>query len=476
MRERLAVVGGTGAMGTGLAYQCLKAGYPVCIGSRDAARARDAATALALRVNGARVEGSSNADAAARADIVVITVPYAHHAATLADIREAAQGKVVVDATVPLRPPKVGSVHLPVAGAAAVEAQQALGDGADVVSAFQNVGAAHLNGDAPIDCDVLVAGDKASTRERVVALVESIGMRGWHAGPLANSAAAEALTSVLIQINRQHRYPGAGIRITSGMHEHTSSYAPDHLELLAPKNLPLVTSGDGLAGFVLDGLRSNRMTLQDDDVLVIAQKVVSKAEGRTLALDTIDPSAEARERAQIVQKDPRLVEAILRESVRVVRQAPGVLIVEHRLGFVMANAGVDQSNTQAGQIVLLPENPDRSAAQFSADIHRATGRHVAVIVSDSIGRAWRNGTVGHALGVAGLSPVLDLRGAADLFERPLQVTEVAIADEIAAAASLLMGQAREGKPVVIVRGFSNRQAMIAKGPGLVRDKEMDLFR
>ncbi|MGH8238230.1 MAG: NADPH-dependent F420 reductase, partial [Steroidobacteraceae bacterium] len=207
MKEQVAIVGGTGAMGTGLAYQCLKSGYPVCIGSRDAGRARDAAAALAQRVNGARVDGSSNSDAAARADMIVITVPYAHHAVTLADIRETAQGKVVVDATVPLRPPKVGSVQLPSAGAAAVEAQRALGGGVDVVSAFQNVGAAHLNGDAPIDCDVLVAGDKPAARERVVALVESIGMRGWHAGPLANSAAAEALTSVLIQINRQHRYP-----------------------------------------------------------------------------------------------------------------------------------------------------------------------------------------------------------------------------------------------------------------------------
>ncbi|MGH8238051.1 MAG: coenzyme F420-0:L-glutamate ligase, partial [Steroidobacteraceae bacterium] len=264
--------------------------------------------------------------------------------------------------------------------------------------------------------------------------------------------------------------------ITSGMHERASSYAPDHLELLAPKNLPLVKAGDALADFVLAGLRSNRMILQDGDVLVIAQKVVSKAEGRTIALESIVPSAEARERAQVVQKDPRLIEAILREAACVVRQAPGVLIVEHRLGFVMANAGVDQSNTQPGQIVLLPENPDHSAAHLANDIHRATGRQVAVIVSDSIGRAWRNGTVGHALGVAGLTPVLDLRGTADLFERPLQVTEVAIADEIAAAASLLMGQAREAKPVVIVRGFTNPQAMTGKGPGLLRDKALDLFR
>jgi coenzyme F420-0:L-glutamate ligase/coenzyme F420-1:gamma-L-glutamate ligase len=218
------------------------------------------------------------------------------------------------------------------------------------------------------------------------------------------------------------------------------------------------------------------MDLFDHDVLVVAQKIVSKAEGRILALGRVEPSPDAVRTALIVRKDPRLVEVILRESTRIVRQSPGVLIVEHRLGFVMANAGVDQSNCEHGCVVLLPENPDRSAAELAHALHSATGRRIAVIVNDSIGRPWRNGATGHALGVAGIVPVIDMRGMRDLSERALEVTEVAVADEIAAAASLLMGQAREGKPVVIVRGFGNLGTDVADGPPLLRDKSLDLFR
>jgi coenzyme F420-0:L-glutamate ligase / coenzyme F420-1:gamma-L-glutamate ligase len=256
----------------------------------------------------------------------------------------------------------------------------------------------------------------------------------------------------------------------------SESYAPDRLMLVALTQLPMVNAGDDLASLILDGIRANRMDLLDHDVLVVAQKIVSKAEGRILALNDVEPSPDAIRTAQIVRKDPRLVEVILRESTRVVRQAPDVLIVEHRLGFVMANAGVDQSNCKPGHVVLLPENPDRSASELAHAIHEATGRRVAVIVNDSIGRPWRNGAAGHALGVAGMVPVIDLRGTKDLSERPLQVTEVAVADEIAAAASLLMGQAREGKPVVLVRGFRNIGTDMANGPPLLRDRSLDLFR
>lgn len=477
MKERIAIVGGTGALGTGLAYRLLKAGYPICIGSRDALRAAGAASELAARLSIAEVESASNADAAASAEVIIIAVPYAHHEAILEEVRARVQGKLVIDATVPLRPPKVGRVQLPAAGAAAVEAQQLLGDKVRVVSALQNVGAVHLDGDDPIDCDVLVCGDDVAARERAIALIQAIGMRAWHAGPLANSAAAEALTSVLIQINKHYRYPGAGIRVTSGRHRAvTGSYAPDRVELLALAHFPLVNARDDLAGLILACFAANQMSLMDGDVLVVAQKVVSRVEGRTVDLESIVPSAEAKERAAIVQKDPRLVEIVLRESTRVVRQAPGVLIVEQRLGFVMANAGVDQSNTQPGTAVLLPEDPDRSAANLVRSFHAATGRRIGVIVSDSIGRAWRNGTVGHALGVAGLTALLDLRGTKDLFQRALQVTEVAVADEIAAAASLLMGQAGEGKPVVLVRGFALAAADATTGRALIRDKTLDLFQ
>jgi len=236
----IAVIGGTGAEGAGLALRWALAGYPVIVGSRDAARAEEAAAAIeecaracappvddaldaaevARRLARPRTDepaicGMENPDAAESCHIAVLTVPYAAHPATLQIIRAGVQGKILVDVTVPLRPPKVATVQLPPAGAAAVEAQALLGPGVRVVSAFQNVAAGHLKDpDREIDCDVLVCGDDKAAREIVIGLAEAAGMRGWHAGPLVNSAAAEALTSVLISINRAHKIPGAGLRIT----------------------------------------------------------------------------------------------------------------------------------------------------------------------------------------------------------------------------------------------------------------------
>jgi len=204
-------------MGMGLAYRWALGGCSLIIGSRILERAQESAATLLDRVPNVRVTGMENAAAAAAADIVVLTVPYAHHQSTLETVREAAQGKIFVDATVPLRPPKVGRVQLPEMGCAALEAQAVLGDGVQVVAAFQNVGAHILNSDHPIDCDVLVSGDNVAAREVVIELVRLAGMQGWHVGPLANSAAAEALTSVLIQINKKYNFPGAGIRITPGI-------------------------------------------------------------------------------------------------------------------------------------------------------------------------------------------------------------------------------------------------------------------
>jgi coenzyme F420-0:L-glutamate ligase/coenzyme F420-1:gamma-L-glutamate ligase len=473
----IAIIGGTGPMGRGLAYRWARAGYPILIGSRTAARAEEAATALSARVAGAAVRGAENTAAAGSADLVVLTVPYAHHAATIKQIKTACSGKIVVDATVPLRPPKVGRVQLPAAGCAALEAQAILGDTVRVVSAFQNVGAANLDSDAPIDCDVLVAGDQVAARAQVIELIRAAGLRAWHVGPLANSAAAEALTSVLIQINKKYRYAHSGIRITPGSHGSAGdSYAPDRLELVALTGLPMVEAGQDVAALVLEGLASNDELLMDGDVVVVAQKVISKAEGRVIALADVEPGEEARRRAAETDKDPRLVELILRESNEVVRQDHGVMIVEHRSGLVLANAGVDQSNVPEGHAVLLPEDADASARALLEALHSATGKRLAVIIIDSIGRAWRNGTVGHAIGVAGLAPLLDLRATRDLFDRPLRVTEVALADEIAAAASALMGQASEGKPVVLVRGFSARRADQASAQTLLREKRLDLFR
>jgi len=208
--KTIAILGGTGDLGTGLARRWAKAGHKVIIGSRTSEKALAAAADLAVF----GVEGLENAAAAAKADIVAITVPYANQIATLEACKAELAGKILIDATVPLMPPKVGTVQLPEGGSAAVAAQAMLGDGVTVVSAFQNVAAAKLQSDVDLECDVLVAGDKVAARQEVIDLVEDAGMRGWHVGPLANSAAAEALTSLIIQINRRYGIDGAGIRIT----------------------------------------------------------------------------------------------------------------------------------------------------------------------------------------------------------------------------------------------------------------------
>lgn len=213
-KATLAVVGGTGTLGSALARRLARSGYPVVIGSRSAEKAQEAARTLQASVAGGHVRGATNADAAREGGIVILTVPWASHAPILDEIKAQAAGKLVVDTTVPLVPPRVARVQLPPEGCAAVAAQQRLGDGARVVAAFHNVAAHKLQTDESIDCDVLVFGDDPKDREVVIGLAEAAGLRGLHAGPLANSAAAEALTSVLIGINRTYKVDGAGIRIT----------------------------------------------------------------------------------------------------------------------------------------------------------------------------------------------------------------------------------------------------------------------
>ena len=254
---------------------------------------------------------------------------------------------------------------------------------------------------------------------------------------------------------------------------------PRALSLFALPGIPMVQPGDDLPALIADGFARAGEAVAEGDVLVVAQKIVSKSEGRYADLATVEPGAEARELAARTAKDPRMVELILSESRRVVRHRPGVIIVEHRLGFVMANAGIDNSNVEpAGtdeRVLLLPRDPDGSARRIREGLRERLGADCAVIVNDSVGRAWRVGTVGLALGAAGLPSLLDLRGRDDLFGRPLEVTQVALADELAAAASLLQGEADEGMPVVVVRGLA------AAGPGnagaaLIRDEADDLFR
>ena len=254
---------------------------------------------------------------------------------------------------------------------------------------------------------------------------------------------------------------------------------PARLQISALTDFPLVRPGDDLAELIAAAAVRCGMTPVDGDVVVVAQKVVSKAENRIVDLASVVPTARAIAVAAEVQKDPRLVEVILSESRRIVRKRPDVLIVEHRLGFVMANAGVDQSNVGPAdgieRALLLPEDPDRSAEALRVSLHVRFGARVAVIINDSFGRAWRRGTVGIALGAAGLPALIDKRGDPDLFGRTLRVTLIGFADEIAAAASLLMGQADEGRPVVMVQGLRwSGQAL--PGAALIRPEAEDMFR
>jgi len=212
--KSIAILGGTGDLGGGLARQWSRAGYQILIGSRTLEKGKAAAAALLAEFPDLNVTGHENLTAATQADIVVLTVPFAHQLSTLETVKPGLIGKILIDVTVPLVPPKVGTVQLPEKGSAAVQAQDFLGDEVQVVSAFQNVGAQHLLEDHGIACDVLVTGNKRAARETVISLVKAVGLRGFHAGPLANAAAAEALTSILITINRHHKIEGAGIVIT----------------------------------------------------------------------------------------------------------------------------------------------------------------------------------------------------------------------------------------------------------------------
>ena len=253
------------------------------------------------------------------------------------------------------------------------------------------------------------------------------------------------------------------------------------LTLTPLNNIPLIRRDDNLADILVKSLNETNILLQDGDILVIAQKIVSKAEGRMVNLATVTPSQQAIELAEQTEKDPRVVELILQESNEVVRTRTGTIIVEHKLGFVCANAGIDHSNV-AGEgdsveewVLLLPQDPDLSSRKMRDEILSRTGKQIGVLIIDSHGRAWRNGTVGVAIGVAGLPALEDLRGKQDLFGFTLRITQVGIADELAAAASLMMGQAAEGTPVVHVRGFPYplREGSLKE---LIRPKEQDLFR
>jgi coenzyme F420-0:L-glutamate ligase/coenzyme F420-1:gamma-L-glutamate ligase len=249
------------------------------------------------------------------------------------------------------------------------------------------------------------------------------------------------------------------------------------LKLIALPGIPEVARDAALCDLLVQAISHADLALQANDVLVLAQKIVSKAEDRTIRLCDVTPSPRAEMLARDAGKDARLVELILRESRAVLRVKPGVIVVEHRLGFVMANAGIDQSNVPGGEdaVLLLPENPDASARKLRDELHAKTGVVIGVLIIDSFGRAWRNGVTGTAIGIAGVPALVDLRGHKDREGRALQVTQVAAADELAAAASLVMGQADEGTPAVLVRGFPYALRGGAANE-LLRPEAEDLFR
>ncbi len=251
------------------------------------------------------------------------------------------------------------------------------------------------------------------------------------------------------------------------------------LELIPLERFPLVEPGDDLAVLLTNSLAQNSLALEAGDVLCVAQKVVSKAEGSYAHLNDVTVSAEAEDLAGRADKDPRLVQLILDESREVLRVRPGVIIVEHRNGYVHANAGIDRSNIESDpddpRVLLLPSDPDASAARLRTRIGELTGSIPQVLINDSMGRAWRNGTVGVAIGTAGLGPLHNQIGGRDLFGNVLEVTEPAVADELAAAAALVMGEAAEACPVVLARGLDLPASDGGSSP-LLRERALDLFR
>jgi coenzyme F420-0:L-glutamate ligase/coenzyme F420-1:gamma-L-glutamate ligase len=251
------------------------------------------------------------------------------------------------------------------------------------------------------------------------------------------------------------------------------------LTLTALRGLPEVLPGSDLAALLAQALKFTGLSLVEGDLLVVAQKVVSKAQGRYVELAGVAPGNRALELASITGKDPRLIELVLRESTEVLRAKRDVLIVRHRLGYVMANAGIDRSNTGSGtspeRVLLLPEDPEGSAAALRSELARRCGVSPGLIISDSFGRPWRKGVVNIALAAAGVAALVNRRGEADRAGRRLEVTEVALADALAAAAGVLMGEAAEGTPAVLIRGL-NVTAPSNPASALIRPLEEDLFR
>lgn len=253
--------------------------------------------------------------------------------------------------------------------------------------------------------------------------------------------------------------------------------SPD-LHISAIPDIPLIQAGDDLFTIIWEHIKQAEITLKHHDIMVISSKIVSKAEGRLIKLEAVQPSDEAYKLAAKTRKDPRLVELVLQESTEVSRTAPGVLVTQHRLGFISANAGIDQSNIgpNADQYaLLLPENPDHTAEMLQSQFIKHTGLHIGIVISDSHGRPFRMGNIGVAIGVAGLPAIRDLRGQRDLYDRELRISIQGYADLIASAAHLVCGEGDEGRPVILVRGLEFSETA-GKATDLNRPVEQDLYR
>ena len=463
---KVAVIGGTGSFGLALAKRLVAADYDVVVGSRDADRATEAAAGIGAA-------GATNEDAARQADLVVLATKADATLETARDLRDAIGSTPILSVAAELSFTKEGVFPTSEATSIAVRLQEIL-DG-PVIAGLHSLAAANLGADeAPVE-DALVCGDDPDAKAIVLELAERITAgRAVDCGPAGERPRARGphrsdrqCQQALSRSRRSHLH-GAAVMPDAGI----ASALPGEVRVIPVRGLPELADGDDLGG-LLHAALAGLGGFENGDVVVVAQKAVSKVEGRVVALADVEPSTQARELAGD-EGDPHHVEWILRESAEVVRSRPPLVIAETRHGFVCASAGVDASNARGeGTLVLLPIDPDASAARLRARIHELSGAHVGVIVSDSFGRAWRQGTTDVALGCAGITPVRDLRGTSDASGHVLLSTQIAVADELAGAAELVMGKAA-AIPAAIVRGVD------VSGEGtaaeLLMPRERDLFR
>jgi len=251
------------------------------------------------------------------------------------------------------------------------------------------------------------------------------------------------------------------------------------MRVIGIENIPLVDEGDDIAELILNAMSMESIEIRDADIIIIAETVISKAEGNKIKLGSIEPSLKALSIAEKTGKEPELVEAIILQSNKIIAVGPDFIISETKHGFVCANAGIDESNVENGIATPIPDNPDKSAEIIRKKIEEDTGKEVVVIISDTQGRAFREGAIGTAVGISGMNPLWNRKGEKDLYGRKLQTTNIAVADELAAAASILMGQADEGIPVVIIRGVSYVSRLKnnnATSKDLIRPEKYDVFR